>query len=100
MTTIDPDGRPLKWIAKYWRYQSLYEEECDSLAEAINYLYWGEESGGHAGDSIIGPDGEAVDVEWDEPVEESSDFITAMRDRDPAELEALRAEAWRTGDAE
>ena len=28
----------------------------------------------------------------------AGDFVTAMRDRDPADLETLRAEAWRTGD--
>ncbi len=26
------------------------------------------------------------------------DFIAALPDRDPAELETLRAEAWRTGE--
>lgn len=57
-----------QWIAKYIRYGSHGQEECDSLNEAINYLHWGQEAGNHSGVGIVGPDGQEVDVSWDEPV--------------------------------
>lgn len=57
-------GRRLIWIAKYMRYRFPGEEECDSLEEAIRFLYWGEENGHLAGVEIIGPDGQPVDAWW------------------------------------
>lgn len=60
-----------KWTARYARHMGRYEEPCESLAEAVNYLYWGEEGDALVGLGIIGPDGHPVDVSWEQPVEES-----------------------------
>jgi hypothetical protein len=57
---IDEDGRALTWTAKYWRYHSPYEEECDSVEEAILFLESGEDYGSLSSESILDPDGALV----------------------------------------
>lgn len=58
----------MTWIAQYARYFDRDQEDCESLQEAINYLYWGEEAGVLRGLAIVGPDGNEVTATWDEPV--------------------------------
>lgn len=58
--TISQDGQQLVWIAKYWRYHALYEMECDSLEDAVEFLDQGEDAGELSSDSIVGPDGKVI----------------------------------------
>jgi hypothetical protein len=57
VTIIDENGERLHWTAKYWHYGRLYEEECDSLYDALDYLEDGEDAGNLSSDSILDPDG-------------------------------------------
>ncbi|EFE65727.1 predicted protein [Streptomyces viridosporus ATCC 14672] len=43
--------------ARYWRYYSEQEEECDTLDEAVAFLSNGWERGNLSEIAVIGPDG-------------------------------------------
>jgi hypothetical protein len=53
------------YTARYWRYHSEGQEECDSLEEAVAFLANGQDSGNLSAQDILGPDG-AVVLEGDE----------------------------------
>lgn len=57
---IDQDGQSLTWTAVYWRYHSRYEEERDSLQEAVAFLERGEEDGSLSSEAVLGPDGKVL----------------------------------------
>jgi hypothetical protein len=58
--------RPPVWVARFMRFHRPDEEECDSLEEAIHFLWWGEGQNYLSGTEIVGPDGQLVDVSWGE----------------------------------
>lgn len=45
MTTIDEKGNPVLIEAVYYRYHSIYAEECGSIEEALAFLENGEDYG-------------------------------------------------------
>lgn len=51
--------------ARYWRYHSEDEEECDTLDEAVAFLAYGFDSGNLSAADVVGPDGTVV-LEGDE----------------------------------
>jgi hypothetical protein len=46
--------------ARYWRYHSKGEEECDTLDEAVAFLAYGFDSGNLSAADVVGPDGAVV----------------------------------------
>lgn len=57
---INQDGEALTWTAVYWRYHSRYEQECDSLDEAVRFLEYGEDDGSLSSEAIFGPNGKLL----------------------------------------
>jgi hypothetical protein len=45
------------YMARYWRYFSECEEECDTLDEAVAFLANGWERGELSAVEVVGPDG-------------------------------------------
>lgn len=60
MTTIDEDGASQVWTAVYFRHFSRYEEECESLEDAVRFLDSGEDYGELSSVEVRGPDGTVV----------------------------------------
>lgn len=46
-----------KYKAHYWRYHQHYVEDCDTLEEAKDFLYRGEDNGELSTELIETPDG-------------------------------------------
>lgn len=52
----DTNGPPV-WLACYHHLGARYEDEFDSLEDAIEFLQRGEDRGELAAEAVIGPDG-------------------------------------------
>lgn len=50
-----------EWVARARRYGEDYEEQLDSLDEALSYADMGVEYGSHSVGAIVSPDGQVID---------------------------------------
>jgi hypothetical protein len=57
---IDEQGNPQTWVAVYRHYRVRYEEECESLDEALAFLWVGVDDGRLSPVEVRGPDGRVV----------------------------------------
>jgi hypothetical protein len=61
MKIIDQNGETLVWTAVYMRYYQEGREECDSLDDAVGFL-WGSQDAGLASPTcIVEPSGRVIE---------------------------------------
>ena len=73
--TYDEKGNELKFYALYYRYHSPYEEECESLAEAKDFLFNGEKYGELSSKGIKLPDGTEIEYGYLQDARERRDDV-------------------------
>lgn len=61
MKIIDQYGRTLTWIAVYMRYRCEERAECDSLDEAVGFLWGGLDNGDLSPVAVIEPEGHIIE---------------------------------------
>lgn len=68
LTVRAADGHPVTFIAHYHRYHAAYQEEFDSIEEAVQMLAYGEDYGDLSGNGVSDSLGHVVitDEQWGE----------------------------------
>lgn len=77
---IDQDGNELSWSVVYWRYRVQGQTECDSLDDALGFLWGSMENGLLSPESITEPSGRVIEGdELDEMLDDYDRQITSNR---------------------